>query len=102
MRRHHPTGSLAGRHLDPDFFFYVDGDAHDSEHDRRRALKLDRGARAATPVERVELRLRRLGVFLAVTFAPLLAEGPPREFTVLMAAYLVTWADELTDRNKPS
>jgi hypothetical protein len=60
--QHHVHGSLDGEHLAPESTVTITEEEHDREHAIRRGLRLDRGARAKTPAERVELQLRRRGV----------------------------------------
>lgn len=101
-RIHHPTGALGAIHLDPDLVFELTDDEHGREHKVRGLLGLDRGVQATTAAERVELRLRRLAVFLVVTLVPLLLEGPLRSFIVSLAEHFVSWADELMDESSES
>jgi hypothetical protein len=96
-RRHHPTGALDGVHLDPELVFDVSHEEHDAEHKVRGLLGLDRGASASTSVGRVELRLRRLAVFLVETFAPRLPEGAPKALVLLLATHVESWADDLLE-----
>ena len=80
MRAHHVHGSLDGAHLAPESTVTITDEEHDREHAIRRGLRLDRGARAMTPAERVELQLRRRGVFEGSTLARQTPEGALRQW----------------------
>ena len=93
--RHHVHGSLDGAHLAPETTVTITEEEHDREHAIRRGLRLDRGARAKTPAERVELQLRRRGVFEGSTLARQAPEGALRQWILMVAEDDVRLADEL-------
>jgi hypothetical protein len=95
MRAHHVHGSLNGRHLAPQSAVTITDEEHDREHAIRRGLRLDRGARAKTPAQRVELQLRRRGVFEGSTLARQAPEGALRQWILMVAEDDVRLADEL-------
>ena len=93
--RHHPHGSLDGAHLAAESTVTMTEEEHDREHAIRRGLRLDRGARAETPAERVELQLRRRGAFEGSTLARQAPEGALRQWVLMIAEDDVRLADEL-------
>jgi hypothetical protein len=93
--QHHVHGSLDGVHLAPESTVTISVPAHDREHAIRRGLRLDRGARAKTPAERVELQLRRRAVFEGSTLARQAPEGALRQWILMIAEDDVRLADEL-------
>jgi hypothetical protein len=93
--RHHIHGSLNGQHLAPESTVTITEEEHDREHAIRRGLRLDRGARAKTPAERVELQLRRRGVFEGSTLVRQAPEGALRQWVLMIAEDDVRLADEL-------
>ena len=92
---HHVHGSLDGEHLAPESTVTITEEEHDREHAIRRGLRLDRGARAKTPAQRVELQLRRRGVFECSTLARQAPEGALRQWILMVAEDDVRLADEL-------
>jgi len=98
VRRHHPHGSLDGVHLAPEAVFEVSEAEHDSEHEVRRGLGLDRGATAKTTAQRVELQLRRRAVTGGKTVARrCCSDCPCRSWLILLATDDVRLADELAE-----
>ncbi len=93
--RHHLHGSLDGSYLAPEATVTISEDEHDREHAIRRGLRLDRGAKALTGVQRVELQLRRRAVCEGSTLARQASEGAVREWMWQMARDDVRLADEL-------
>jgi hypothetical protein len=95
MRCHHVHGSLEGQHLVPESTVTIEDEAHDREHAIRRGLGLDRGAKAMTVIQRVELQLRRRAVFEGSTLARQAPEGALRQWALMVAEDDVRLADEL-------
>jgi hypothetical protein len=83
-----------GDYLDADLKVPLCRSCHNAEHDALRVLDLERALGPLSLPERVELRLRRLAVFvarLAVRWGPLFG---------FAAAALTRWADELAEHTQ--
>ena len=87
---HHPTGrDDEDCYLDEDLVVWHCRPCHQHVHNVLRTLELDRVAGPLSVPERVELRLRRLAVFLVGLGPPWsLLSGP-------LAAAFSRWADQL-------
>jgi hypothetical protein len=101
--QHHPTlRDAQGERLDDELKVPLCRSHHLAAHNKLRVLDLQRAYGGGSGVERVELRLRRMAVFLA-DMAPTYGE-----FFMLLAAAMTRWADELQqdgralDRRDPS
>lgn len=91
---HHPTGRGAdGRYLDPRLAVGGCHDHHELWHDDLRGAGIDGPVGGPTVLERLELRLRRLGLFLARVEG----DGSLARLARLLAAACVRWADELDE-----
>jgi hypothetical protein len=91
-RRHHPTAKdHQDRYLDPEFAVPFCHDHHELLGDDRLTLGVEIAAGPLTLLDRVELRLRRMGI----DAARLAQRYPDNRWFSLAATLLARWAGEL-------